>query len=91
MDDQGVLMLTNRHLTLMLHDMENHQIPTDMPRDLTYTSVEPYHLDLIACHDKRMRYQPNSIHDEDDGENQLAALTSMRTLLPEIPRSTIFL
>lgn len=82
-DDQGALSLTNRPLTFQLHQLENRQIPTHIPRDLTYTSVEPYYLDILACHDSRMRHQPNSIHHQADGEAQLAALTTMRALLPK--------
>lgn len=80
-DDSGIVSLSNRPLTILLHESENLEIPTGIPRDLTYTSVEPYLLDLIACHDNRVRYQPNSIHDQSDGLAQLAALTAMRTLL----------
>ncbi|KAF2725697.1 hypothetical protein K431DRAFT_336174 [Polychaeton citri CBS 116435] len=83
MDDRGILTLTNRPLTFCIHEMENNGIPTALPRDLTYMSIESYYLDLIACHDERIRRQPNSIHDQDDGERQLAALTGMRTLLPK--------
>ncbi|CAM1501698.1 Fc.00g036820.m01.CDS01 [Cosmosporella sp. VM-42] len=83
MDDRGDLKLTNRPLTLLLHQLENAEISTEIPRDRTYTSVEPYLLDLIACHDNRIRYQPNSIHNEGDGESQLAALTAMRAVLPK--------
>lgn len=82
-DDSGVLTLTNRPLTLRLHQQENSRIPTVISRSLTYTSVEPYYMDLIACQDNRLRYQPNSIHDEDDGRAQLAALTTMRALIPK--------
>ena len=80
-DNQGFLTLTNRPLTLLLHQLENLQIPTEIPRNLTYTSAEPYLLDLLACHDYRMRYQPNAIHNQGDGEAQLAALTAMRAVL----------
>lgn len=82
-DNRGILSLTNRPLTFLLHQLENNQIPTDIPRDLTYTSVEPYFLDLIACQDNRLRHQPNAIHDKADGEDQLASLTAMRALLPK--------
>ncbi|KPM37891.1 hypothetical protein AK830_g8680 [Neonectria ditissima] len=83
MDNNGALTLTNRPLTSLIHQLENHEIPTNIPRDLTYTNVEPYLLDLIACQDNRIRHQPNSVHDEVDGEAQLAALTAMRALLPK--------
>lgn len=82
MDDQGVISLTNRPLTFQLHELENRNIPTGIPRDLTYTSVDTYLSDLLASHDERMRHQPNSIHHEQDGRDQLAALTMMRALLP---------
>lgn len=82
LDDRGALSLTNRPLTLTLHQQENRGIPTDMPRHLTYTAAEPYYLDLIACQDSRLRHQPNSIHNEEDGEAQMAALTAMRAVLP---------
>ncbi|KAL2760844.1 hypothetical protein ACRALDRAFT_2131068 [Sodiomyces alcalophilus JCM 7366] len=83
LDEQGALVLANRPLTLLLHQQENLHIPTEIPRTLTYTSAEPYYLDLIACHDNRLRSQPNSVHDEEDGKAQLAALTGMRALLPK--------
>ena len=67
LDDQGTLSLSNRPFTLAINQQENRQIPTDMPRCLTYSSVEPYYLDLIACQDNHLRHQPNSIHDEEDG------------------------
>ncbi|KAM4055031.1 aminoglycoside phosphotransferase [Hirsutella rhossiliensis] len=82
-DDGGVLKLANRPLTLLFHQLENAGIATEIPRDRTYTSVEPYLLDLITCHDNRVRHQPNSIHHQSDGEQQLAALTAMRALLPK--------
>jgi hypothetical protein len=43
--------------------------------------VEPYLLDLLSCHDNRISFQPNSIHDQDDGQQQMAALTVMRAVL----------
>ncbi|KAK4106316.1 hypothetical protein N658DRAFT_519900 [Parathielavia hyrcaniae] len=68
--------------TQSLHQLENQHIPTDIPRDLTYTPTDTYLADLLACHDQRMRHQPNVIHSPRDGEDQLAALTTMRALLP---------
>ncbi|KAK1768901.1 hypothetical protein QBC33DRAFT_610224 [Phialemonium atrogriseum] len=66
MNDQGVPSLTNRPLTFQLHQLENLQISTDIPRDFTYMSVDPYCLDIFACHDNRIRHQPNSIHHQTD-------------------------
>ncbi|CAK4033105.1 Hypothetical predicted protein [Lecanosticta acicola] len=79
-NDSGILELANRPLTLLLHELENHGIPTGIERHQVYSSVEDYYSDLLACHDNRMRYQPNSIRDVLDGQGQLAALVGMRAL-----------
>ncbi|PLB45671.1 hypothetical protein P170DRAFT_457965 [Aspergillus steynii IBT 23096] len=79
-DDDGVIQLDRRPLTLRLQTFENEGIPT-IPRDSTYQSVEPYILDLLQCHDNRLIHQPNAIHDVNDGQEQFAALTMMRGLL----------
>jgi hypothetical protein len=80
-DDYGVSSLTNRPLTCTLQQLENFGIPTDIPRDLTYSTVDTYLLDILACHDNRIRHMRNSIHNTSDGEEQLSALTMMRALL----------
>ncbi|TPX15568.1 uncharacterized protein E0L32_004266 [Thyridium curvatum] len=82
-NNQGFVSLTNRPLTLCLHQQENLGIRTAMSRQSTYTSAASYYLDLMACRDNLVRHQPNSIHDDDDGKAQLAALTTMRALLPK--------
>ena len=81
MNDKGVVSLTNRPLTLLLQQLENESIPTNMNRQLTYTTVEPYLLDLLALHDSRLRHQPNSVNDAADCREQMAALTCMRSVL----------
>jgi hypothetical protein len=78
---QGVLQLTNRPLIQQFHSLENEGIPTKIPRDLTYTTADAYYSDLLACHDSRIRHQPNSIIDEKDGYAQMANLFAMRGLL----------
>ncbi|KKK21845.1 hypothetical protein ARAM_002895 [Aspergillus rambellii] len=80
LNNNGEVSLTNRPLTLRLQTFENEGIPT-IPRDSTYRAVEPYILDLLQCHDNRIYYQPNAIHDLNDGQEQFAALTIMRGLL----------
>ncbi|PLN86910.1 kinase-like domain-containing protein [Aspergillus taichungensis] len=80
LSNNGMIGLTNRPLTLRLQTFENEGIPT-IPRDSTYQNVEPYILDLLQCHDNRIYYQPNAIHDSNDGQEQFAALTMMRGLL----------
>ncbi|KAL9607871.1 MAG: hypothetical protein Q9167_007260 [Letrouitia subvulpina] len=81
LDNTGVLSLTNRPLTLRLQDLENGGIPVDITRGNTYTAIEPYILDFLAYHDSRLRHQPNSINDEVDGREQMAAMTGMRAVL----------
>jgi hypothetical protein len=80
-NNQGVISLTNRPLTLRLQALENEGIPTNISRNHTYPAVDPYLLDLLGCQDNRIYHQPNSMHSEDDGQQQLAALTMMRATL----------
>jgi hypothetical protein len=81
-DERGVLMLTNRPLAHHFHSLENEGIPTNIPRNLTYTTTDAYYADLLACHDSRIRNQPNSMTNEEDGLLQMASLFTMRGLLP---------
>lgn len=80
-NDEGVLTLSNRPLIHQLQSLENEGIPTDVPRDLTYTTSDTYYRALLACHDARIRHQPNSILDEADGNAQMANLFTMQGLL----------
>jgi hypothetical protein len=82
LNNEGVISLTNRSLTPRLQILENEGIPTT-PRNSVYQAVESYLLDLLQCHDNRIYHQPNAIHDTEDGQEQLAALTMMRALLPQ--------
>ncbi|KAJ5131329.1 uncharacterized protein N7515_007368 [Penicillium bovifimosum] len=81
-DSNEVLQLSNRPPTLRLHQLENAGVPTNISRDLTYPSADSYYLDILSCHDSRIRHQPNSIEDEEDGRAQVANLSIMRALLP---------
>ncbi|RMZ82228.1 hypothetical protein DV738_g1777, partial [Chaetothyriales sp. CBS 135597] len=81
-DDQGVVDLSNRPLTLRLHQMESEGIPSAIsPRNKTYTSTEPYLLDLLAGQDQRLQHQLNAINSESDCKAQMAALTGVRATL----------
>lgn len=86
LDSDGILRLSNRPLTLRLHQLENGRIPTNITRSLTYSTTDAYYLDLLSCHDSRIRYQPNSLSDEDDGRAQMARVTIMRALLPHFAK-----
>lgn len=81
LDSKGILQLTNRPLTLRLQQLENEGIPTDIDRSLTYSATDGYYLDILDCHDNRIRHQANSLNDEGDGRAQIANLTIMRALL----------
>ncbi len=79
-NDEGVVSLTNRPLTLMLQQLENEGIPTNITRERTYTTVEPYLLDTLALHDSRLSHQPNAANDAADCRGQMVALTAMRSV-----------
>lgn len=81
-DKHGILSLTNRPLFHQFQSLENENIPTGVPRELTYATTDAFYADLLACHDSRIRNQPNSIRDERDGLAQMANLFAMRGLLP---------
>ncbi|KAE8146929.1 hypothetical protein BDV25DRAFT_161499 [Aspergillus avenaceus] len=85
-DNEGVIKLANRPLTLRIQHLENESVPTDIDRGLTYPTVDTYLLDLLACHDSRLKHSPNSIRDSFDGQAQLSVLTIMRALLPHFTK-----
>jgi len=87
LDSRGVITLTNRPLTLYLQMLENEGIPSGIPRERTYTSVEPYISDLLSFQDNKILYQPNAVHDQNDGEIQLAALTALRATMHRFIRT----
>ncbi|KKZ59043.1 hypothetical protein EMCG_00911 [[Emmonsia] crescens] len=80
-DNVGQISLSNRPMFLHLHQLENWTIPTDIPRNLTYTSADSLYLDLLAGHDNRFQYQQNSVSSETDARAQARDLVLMRALL----------
>jgi hypothetical protein len=86
LDSNGALRLSNRPLTLRLHQLENGGISTNIGRSLTYSAADAYYLDLLSCHDSRIRNQPNSVSDADDGRAQMARLTMMKALIPHFSK-----
>ncbi|RHZ73316.1 hypothetical protein CDV55_105757 [Aspergillus turcosus] len=85
-DDDGVLALNNRPLTLEVHELENENIPVDIPRGFTYTSVDSYIVDILAFHDSRLRHQPNAATNEQDCVYQMSALSTMKMIFPQFFR-----
>ncbi|PLN83084.1 hypothetical protein BDW42DRAFT_165261 [Aspergillus taichungensis] len=83
LDPDGMLRLSNRPPTLRLHQLENGGIPTNINRKVTYSNADLYYLDLLSCHDNRLRHQPDSLNDEEDGRAQMARLAIMRALPPQ--------
>ena len=79
--DDGIISLSNRPLTLRVHQAENENIATNMDRQLTYTSTDPYLMDMLSIYDNRLRYQPNAVTDAADARRQLAVLTCMRAVM----------
>ena len=74
----GEIQITNRPLFLRLQWLENEGIETNIARDKTYDCALSYWLDLLNGHDNRLKTQPNSLTDKDDGQKQMAALQMMR-------------
>lgn len=80
--DDGVLRLANRPLTMEIADLENQHIPVEIPRELTYSTVDSYVSDILAYHESRLRHQPNAINSTIEGLYQTSALTTMRAVFP---------
>ncbi|GLA68231.1 hypothetical protein AtubIFM55763_003300 [Aspergillus tubingensis] len=80
LDEKGYLTLTNRPLTLEIHQLENEHIPVDMPQKITYSTVDAYVNDILAFHESRLRHQPNAINNIEDGFYQTSALMVMRSV-----------
>lgn len=83
-EDHGFLHLANRPLTLEIVDLGNDAIPINIPRERVYHTVDSYVNDLLSCHDKRLRFQPNAIHDGPDAITQMSALAIMRAMRPDL-------
>lgn len=81
-DNNGFLRLANRPLSVEIHQLENENIPTDIPRDYTYSTVDSYVVDMLSFHDSRFRNQPNAVNDLGDCAYQLSALSAMRMIFP---------
>ncbi|EEP81145.1 predicted protein [Uncinocarpus reesii 1704] len=61
-DNSGFLRFENRPLPLGIQELENEEIPIDIPRDYTYSTVDSYIVDILGLHDSRFRHQPNAIN-----------------------------
>ncbi|OBT45144.1 hypothetical protein VE00_04339 [Pseudogymnoascus sp. WSF 3629] len=68
-DNDGFLSLTNRPLSIEIQTLENEEVPTNIRRDYTYTTVDSYVVDMLAFHDNRLQSQPNAINDINDSSN----------------------
>lgn len=89
MDNDGVISLTNRPLRFQLHQLENESIPTNISRDTTYVTTESYMFDVLSCHDSHLVHQQNAVNDENDCRSQMAALATMRAVLPRFIRQDL--
>ncbi|KFZ20088.1 hypothetical protein V502_03366 [Pseudogymnoascus sp. VKM F-4520 (FW-2644)] len=81
-DRNGFLCLANRPVSVEIFELENEEIPIDIPRDCTYSTADSYAMSIIGIHDNRLRHQPNAIKGVEDYIYQASALTAMRTVLP---------
>ncbi|KAG8415139.1 hypothetical protein J3459_011115 [Metarhizium acridum] len=87
LDSTGVVSLSNRPLDMYFQLFENEGVPSGIPRERTYSSIEPYISDFLGLHDNKLLHQPNAIHNQDDGEMQLAALTALRAIMHRFIRT----
>lgn len=78
--DSGEVSLSNRPLTRGLAVLENAGVPTEIPRDQSYSSTDSYLLDLLNCHDQRLIHQPNVARSKLDLEGQMATIVALRAL-----------
>ncbi|KAE8350339.1 hypothetical protein BDV28DRAFT_43137 [Aspergillus coremiiformis] len=85
-NNSGFLQLTNRPLSLEIQDLENEQIPTNILREYTYSTVDSYVMDLLGVHNSRLINQPNAVNDIGDYLYQSSALTTMRAVVPSFFR-----
>lgn len=82
-DRRGFLTLSNRPLSMELQELENENIPVDLPRDsTTYSTVESYVADILGVHDSRLQNQPNAVNNIQDCGYQMSALAAMRAITP---------
>lgn len=79
-DRAGFLRLANRPLAVEMGQLESERIPTDIPRDYTYTTLDSYVVDVLGYHDNRFRFQPNAVNNLSDCGYQLSVLTGLRTV-----------
>ena len=79
-DDNGFLQLNNRPLSIQIQELENENIPVDIQRNCTYSTVDTYVSDILSLHDSRLLYQPNAINDSSDFLYQASCLATMRTV-----------
>lgn len=70
--------------------LESQGIPTNIPQDQCYSTIESYARDLLKSHDEKLRHLPNSIRDKHDAEDQMAALTAMRVQIPHFTQNKSF-
>ncbi|KAI9847151.1 MAG: hypothetical protein M1837_003013 [Sclerophora amabilis] len=79
-NNDGFLSLTNRPLSLQLHQLENDCIPIALSRELTYPTTRSYVIDLLDLHRSRLRHQPNAAHSIDDCLDQIASMSVMESV-----------
>ncbi|QUC22874.1 uncharacterized protein UV8b_07115 [Ustilaginoidea virens] len=82
----GCVALSNGPLDLHFQMLENEGISSGIPRHRTYAAFEPYISDLISLQDSKMLHQPNSVRNFADGKRQLAALVTLRAVMPTFIR-----
>lgn len=82
-DNKGFLKLSNRPLIQEVQELENHHIPVDIPRNMTYSRADSYINDILAYHKDRMRYQLNAVNNDADAIWQMSAFGTMKAAVAQ--------
>ncbi|KKZ64744.1 hypothetical protein EMCG_09348 [[Emmonsia] crescens] len=85
-----ILLALGTPLTLQHQLLENEHIPVDIPRNVTYSTVDSYINDILTYHESRVRHQPNAVNSLQDGFYQACALMVMRSVWPCFFRRDLF-
>jgi hypothetical protein len=67
LDENGYFILNNRPLTLGIQQLENEDIPVEMPQNTTHSTIDAYVNDILTFHESRFNHQPNAVNNVEDG------------------------
>lgn len=84
--ENGYLSLENRPISVQLAMLENEDIPADISRDTTFSTVDDFVLHHLTTLDNRLLHQPNAIRNQDDAWYQMTSLAAAKSMFPQLFR-----